>query len=179
MEYAIVYLLRKEAGNYHKLLVRKLAKRFNENYLISSPIPSHATLKYPFKAKRLEEIENMLKKFCKKQSPAKIKIRKVKHFREQIIYLDLEFSRKALMIYRDLKKQLRHISWLIWRAHDKLENKFHSTLIYGNSPKTFKRIWKYVSNLKPTFDIELDNISILIKKRKYWKLFKTYEITNR
>lgn len=175
MKYVIVYLLQGEAKTYHKKLVKKLAIKFKEQYLTKNPVPSHATLKYSFETKKIKEIEELLKRFCKKHKSTNLKIRKINNLHKKIIYLQLDFSKEAIKIYRDLIKELKKVSWLRWRKYDKIGNKFHVTLIYGNIAKHFKEIWEYISTLKPKFDLKFNNIAIL-KKQKYWKIHKVFKI---
>ena len=175
MKYALVYLMKGDVRKYHKGLVKKLAKKFNEPYLLKNPIPSHATLKYPFRTNKINEIEHIIKEFVKKQKPAKIQIKKINNFHKKVIYLQLDFSKKAIKTYKELIRELNKVSWLKWGEFDKKE-KFHATLIYNNIPKNFKKIWGYISKLKPKFNLKFDNVSILIKPKNYWKVYKTYKI---
>ncbi|MFH1209417.1 MAG: 2'-5' RNA ligase family protein [archaeon] len=177
MKYSICYLLRGDVAKFHKQKVRELAKKFNELYLLENPIPSHTTLKYPFITQRIKEIEDMLKEFVKKQKKGKIEVRKVTNFNKKAVCLQLSFSKKANKTFKGLVKKLHKFDWLEWGVYDKtIDGKFHSTLIYGNTPANFKRIWKEVSDLKIKFDLEFNNITILKKQRKYWKIHKVYEI---
>jgi hypothetical protein len=177
MKYSICYLLKGDIVKFHKQKVRELAKKFNEPYLLENPIPLHTTLKYPFRTKRIKEIEDMLKEFVRKQKKGKIQVRKVINFNKKAVCLKLDFSKKANKTFKDLVKELYKFDWLEWGEYDKtIDGKFHATLVYGNTPESFKRIWKEVSDLKPKFDLDLDNITILKKPRKYWKTHKIYKI---
>lgn len=175
MKYSIVYLIRGKTEKFHKKKVKELALKFKEPYLLDNPIPSHATLKYPFLTNRIKEIEIMLKKFTENQNKSLIKIRKVKNFHKKVIYLKLDFSKESTKVFNNLIKELKKLKWLDWRKLDN-KRKFHATLIYGNTPESFKKIWREVSKLKPKFDLNLDNITILKKLRKHWKIYKTFEI---
>ena len=179
MRYSIGYLLSGEAKKFHEKKRKELAKKFNEPYLLENPIPSHSTLKYPFSAekKQIKKIEDMIKGFVKKQKKEKIKIRKINNFHNKVVYLQLDFSKRANKIFKDLLKELGKFDWLEWGEYDKtIDGKFHATLVYGNTPDSFKRIWKEVSDIKPNYDIEFDNIAIMRKPKKYWKIHKIYKI---
>jgi hypothetical protein len=177
MKYSIWYLLTGEAGKFHKQKVKELARKFSEPHLLENPIPSHSTLKYPFRTDKIKEIEDMLKEFVKKQKKEKIKIRQINNFRNKVIYLQLDYSKRANQIFKKLVKELNKFEWLGWDKYDKIiDGNFHATLVCGNTPANFKKIWKEVSNLKPNFDIEFDNITIVKKPRKYWKIHKIYKI---
>jgi 2'-5' RNA ligase len=175
MKYAIVYLLKGEAQKYHKKLVRELALKFNEPYILDNPIPSHVTLKYPFKTDKINEIDKLLSEFVRDNKSSKARIRKIDNFHKKIVFLKVEFSKFAINNIRKLMKELKTITWLDWGEFDEKE-KFHATLVYGNTPESFNKIWKYVFEIKPKFNLELDNITILKKPRKYWKIHKVYKL---
>ncbi len=177
MKYSLCYLLRGNAAKFHKQKIRYLAEKFNEPYLLENPSPSHSTLKYSFRTDKIWEIEDMLKEFVKKQKKEKIKIRRISNFNKKAVCLQLDFSKGANKTFKKLIKELKKFGWLEWREYDKtIDGKFHTILIYGNTPENFKKIWKEVADLKPKFDLQFDNITILKKPRKYWKIHKIYSI---
>jgi|TARA_Y100000310_G_C20570768_1_gene757889 hypothetical protein len=53
----------------------------------------------------------------------------------------------------------------------------HITVAYGNTKESFGSIWNYLQKLqKPGFDLTFDNIAIMRKGRKYWRVHKVYTI---
>lgn len=175
MRYSLAYLLTGDLKKYHKNLTKDLAKRFDEPYILDNPIPAHITLKYPFSTSKIKEIEILLTEFVKNNNSYPIKIKKIANFHKKVIVLHADFSNGAIKTHRRLMKELKQIKGLEWNKFDK-EEKFHITLIYGNTPKNFKRIWDYATYLKPDFDIEFDNITILKKPRKYWRIYRIYRL---
>ncbi len=95
-------------------------------------------------------------------------------FRNKVICLRVDFSNRATIIYRNLKKELKKIKWLKWDKFDDLEGNFHATLVCTSSLRNFKNIWNYLSSFKPKFNLKFDKIIILKKPRKYWKIHKIY-----
>jgi hypothetical protein len=176
MKYAIGYSLNGEAKKYHQKLVKELATKFKEPYLIENPIHPHVTLKYPFRTRKIKQIEKILEEFSKNHKSAKIKIRKINNFHKKVVFLQVDFSNEANKIYLDLKKELKKVDWLEWSEFDSLIGNFHSTLVYGNNPKSFKEIWKYVSKIHPKFDLKLNQIVIIKKPKKYWEIHKIYKL---
>lgn len=176
MKYAIVHLLTGKAREYHVKLVKTLAKEFNEPYLIKNPIPSHITLKYSFKTNKIKEIEKSLESFIKDKKQSDIKIRKINNFDKKVLYLQVDFSKKATKVYRELLKELKKIKYLNWRKFDAKE-KFHATIIYANTKENYRKISRKVFKIKPKLDIKFDNISILKKQKNKWKIHKIYKIT--
>ncbi|MFH1840407.1 MAG: 2'-5' RNA ligase family protein [Nanoarchaeota archaeon] len=177
MEYRIVYLIKGKAEKYHKKLIKDLAKEYNQS-VPPKVFPSHATLKYRFETNRIKELESLLKNFVKKQKLAKIKIKRTMQFHDRVACLKLDFSKEANQVYKNLKKELEKISWLTWKEQDKMLGKFHSSLIFNEDPKEFKKIWKDTSKIKINFDLNFDNLAILKRSRKYWKIHKVFRIND-
>lgn len=175
MKYTIVYLIRGKPEKYHKKLVKDLAKKYDQRIPLKV-FPSHATLKYWFETDKIKEIENLLKNFVKKQKPAKIKIRKTMQFHNRAACLKLDFSPKANKIYKNLRKELKKLSWLTWKEQDDILGKFHAAILFNENPKEFKKIWKDISKIRNNFDLDFDNIAILKRPKKYWKIHKVFEI---
>jgi len=172
MKYAIVYLLRGKIRGYHKKLVKELAQKFKENYLTKkNPIPPHITLKSPFRTKYIKEIEKIIKDFTKIKKPSKIKIKGFGNFNKSVIFLKTKFSRKGYKVQKELLNKLG----LKTQKFDK-KWKPHSTIGFSNTKKRFNQMWKYVKSKNPKFDLKFDNITILKKPRKYWKIYKTFNI---
>jgi len=73
-----------------------------------------------------------------------------------------------------LIKELGRVEWLEWNKLDKINYKFHATLVYGNTPESFKKIWRYVYDLKPSFNLIFNNIAIMKKDKGVWRIHKFY-----
>ena len=101
-------------------------------------------------------------------------LRKVNKFDRHVLYLQVDFSKKAEKIYRELLKELKKIK-MRWTKYDG-KTKFHSTLMYCNTLECYKEAWPYVSKLKPDFNLKFDNITILREMKKGWVVYKTYKI---
>lgn len=179
MRYSICCLLRGEFEKYHSNLVNELGIKFNEKYLIENPRPCHITLKYPFDEKEdIKEVELLLENFVKNIKQSKLKIDSINNFNDKVAVFEIDFSNDAKEIFNKFQNELKKIKWIDWRDYDKISDKWHLTLIYGNTIESFNNIWKYVSeNLKPNFELMFDNITILKEtKPKVWDVHKVFEI---
>lgn len=176
MKYCIVYLIKGNAEEYQRKVVREFSDVFDIRDL-NNHIPPHITLKAPFETDNINQIEELLSNFSKNVKPAKIKIGELGHFDKRVIYLDAKFSPEAKKIYDNLIKELEKISWMSWREHDKLGN-FHATLAYCQDEEEYKDFWEYLSMLNPaSFDANLDNISILVKNSEGdWEVYRGFRI---
>jgi len=80
------------------------------------------------------------------------------------------------MIQKQLLKELKKIKGIRVKKSDK-EFKPHATIAYGNTKKSFDNIWNYLKKFnKPKFNLKFDNITILKKAGKYWKIYKVFGV---
>ncbi|MFA5953211.1 MAG: 2'-5' RNA ligase family protein [Candidatus Pacearchaeota archaeon] len=177
MKYIIVYLIRGEAGKYHKMLVNNFSKKFkikNLNYHIQT----HITLKYPFETKNIKDIEKVLMNFSKVQKSSLIKIKKIGHFRNHVLYLKTEFSKDSKLLFSNLIKILINIPRMRERKIDLIaRDNFHATLGYAKSEVQFKEMWDFLKTKHFKFNVLFDNITILKKNDKdRWRIHKIFEI---
>ncbi|MEK6893869.1 MAG: 2'-5' RNA ligase family protein [Nanoarchaeota archaeon] len=175
MKYAIVYLVKGKAAKYQSTLIKKLANLSGETYIIDNPIPTHITLKYPFEVEDISIVEKKIKEFIKKIKPTSVKINGFENFDKFVAFLHFSFSKDAKKIQKNLIQLIKK-DGIEPRDFD-IEFKPHATLAYGNTKKTFNIIWNYLQSLEiPRFDLLLDNLTILKKPRKYWKIHKVFKI---
>jgi len=175
-DFLIVHLVRGEAGKYHEELVKTIAEKFNEPYLINNPRPSHFTLKAPFWADDVTVIEDVLEDFASIQNAEKISLGGFGSFKDKVVFMDSKFSEDAIKIQKDLIQELKEIRGFPLDRHD-LEFSPHLTVGYGNSPENFKGIMEYVKSLpEKKFEMKFDNIALLKKNKNVWEVYKLYEI---
>lgn len=175
MRYVIVYLLRGKIKEYHKKLVREIGPKFGERYLIENPLPPHITLRSPFDFSNPRRLENIIEEFAKSQKKSRIKIKDFGHFRKDVSFLKVDISKDSRTTQRELVKTLEGEGI----KPNKFDLKYHPhiTISYSNSQDTFSLIWNSLSKLeKPNFDLEFDNITILRKPKKFWEVYKVYEL---
>ncbi len=175
-DFVIVHLLRGESGRYHEELVKTVGPKFNENYLIENPRPSHFTLKAPFWADDIAIIEDLLEAFVKTQKSQSISVGGFSNFREKVIFLNSEFSEEAIKIQKDLVEELRKIRGFPLDRHD-LAFTPHLTIGYGNTLESFKGMVEYLNSLPDKkFETNFDNVALLKKNKNVWEVYKIYEI---
>jgi len=176
MRYVIVLLIKGEAGEYHNNLVKTVGPKFQENYLVENPRPSHITLKSPFELKDSEELEKTLKKFVETHKKSEFKINGFDNFRKFVAFLKCEFSPECRKIQKELVNILEKNLNL---TPDRFDAEFtpHITISYGNTPETFEKIWSHLKKLlSPEFNLEFDNITILKKPHNLWEVHKEFEL---
>jgi len=177
MKYFIVYYIKGEAGNFQQKLLYDVAKKFNVNEAIVRRPPAHLTLKYSFvpNKNQLRELEEIVNNFCKNQKKTKLKLEGFGSFNKEVIFLKPIVSKEMRKVHSDFVKELKKLSWMTWKEHDGEELNFHSTIAMKDFDKIkFKKIWKYVNQFKPEYDLLFDNISIFKLSKGIWKLHKMF-----
>lgn len=175
MECSIFYLIKGKADKCNKKLVSEVGPKFGERYLIENPLPSHITLKFPFKTNNIKKVEKKLKEFTKKQSPSKINIRGFGNFNGFVIFMKIKFSKQAFRTQKELLKELEKIGIMPCKFDIKYIP--HATIAYGNTKNNFNNIWKYIKTLKkPEFNLKLDHITLMKKLGKRWIIHKEFKI---
>jgi len=175
MKYVIVYLIEGEVEKFHQRLVRTVGPKFGEKHLVENPRPSHVTLNSPFQFDNLKELEKIIRLFANKNNSSVLEIDGFGNFRRFVAFLNTKFSEKGIKIQKKLIRELKSLG-LEPHEFDK-KWKPHATIAYGNTKKNFDNIWNYLKKLdKSKFKIRFDNITILKKPRKYWKVHKIYRL---
>lgn len=176
MKYSIAYLIKGNAEEYQRKIMREFSDVFDIRDL-NNHIPPHITLKAPFETDNINELDKLLSNFAKNSKAGKVNLGGLGHFDNRVIYMDSKFSSDAKAVYNNLIKELEKVGWLTWRDYDKLGN-FHATLTYCENEEQYKECWEYFSKLKTAmFDLKFDNISILVKNSEGdWEVYKEFKI---
>lgn len=176
MKYVLVYLLKGDARKCQQKLVKEVGPRFGENYMMENPLPAHITLKSPFELRDIKELEKKLKEFTSKHRSREFKIRRFGNFRRFVAFLKPEMPQEIIKLQKKLLKTIKDMDGIELHEFDK-KWKPHATIAYGNTKESFDNIWNYLKKLdKPNLDLVFDNITILKKPKKYWKVHKVFKL---
>lgn len=173
MQYLIVTLIKGEAKTYQQKLLYKIPRLFNAKRAILRKPPAHITLKYFFETKNIKPVEGCIKEFCKSHKKSKYKIKGFGHFRKDVIFMDIIPSKKMENAHKDFMKHLTDNTNIRLTDIDKKPH-YHTSIAHDDIKKEYDDIWEYVSKLKPKFDCEFDNISILKVEDNLLKIHKKY-----
>ena len=176
MKLVLVYLIKGKTEKYHQKLVREVGPKFGENYMIENPLPSHITFKSPFELSNSKVIEKILKEFCKNHTAFDIEMGGFGNFRRFVSFLKIKLSRQVIKINKELLQEVKKIDGIKLHRFD-INWKPHATISYGNTKNKFNKIWNYLKKLdKPKFNLKFDNITILKKIGKHWKIYKEFKL---
>jgi 2'-5' RNA ligase len=170
MKYFIAHLLSGEAKKYHEALTRALANRYNIIPL-HERVPPHLTVKVPFDAdeSQIRDVERVLRSFARTRHAATLTFSGFGHFGFRTIYLDIVKSAEATDFLREAIRTLHdNIAWL---PRPPLEgNKLHASVARFLTRRQFRRIWRPLLATRPRFTVLFDNLAILKREDKAWKV---------
>jgi 2'-5' RNA ligase len=178
MKYFIAYVIKGEAGDYHKQLSDGIARQFNFKPL-SLKVPPHLTLKSPFITDiSIEEIESLIANFVTSIKAPKLLLESFGSFRDEVIYIDVKPSPNAVAMINDFVGELKNVTWLPFEKFETQEGgaHLHATLAYADTKENFKMINKYLADYNPQFEVLLDNITILKREPEKWVVHKEYSL---
>ncbi len=171
MRYFIAHLLSGDTKVFHERITRELSIRYRI-FPLSEHIPPHITLKLPFEAddEGIKEVERILRAFAKGERAVPLALSGFGHFGFRTMYIDVPKSPEAAAFVRRTLKTLNgNIEWM---PKNPLEgNKLHASIARFLTRRQSRRIRRYLSALKqPHFEVMLDNIAILKKDGRAWRL---------
>ncbi|GGE79227.1 2'-5' RNA ligase family protein [Priestia taiwanensis] len=171
MRYVLAFVLDDAAGTFNNEMRRDVFEKFGAK---SSKLPAHITIKSPFEAERIEEMEHVLERFAKKEKAAPIHIKGYNHFDDRVIYMDVFASKEAKEMHDRLIENLQTLPWLQFQAHDGKDKIFHLTITSKKIQKIFSELWEYVHQSPCDFESSFSTISLYRWEQHTWILHKEY-----
>ncbi len=186
MRYFIGCLIKGKAEKYQKILIDKICGKFNVRNL-NDYIPAHFTLKAPFETDDIGSVEELLERVCgkgkvstdsqhKNLQAGGVRIDGIGNFHRRVIYLNGKPSSGVLEFLRELNDGLRGISWMEFSRYDLTEGNLHSTLVRVKDYGQFEDVMKFLSDEKPFFKFEFDNVVIFRKRGSVWEVYREFEL---
>jgi 2'-5' RNA ligase len=176
MRYVIVCLIKGEALEFHENLVNDVCKRFDVK---RQRLPAHFTIKAPFESDDINQIEQLTEEFCASRESTKITLDGFGHFRDNVVFIDVKTSTKAVTVHDDYIDILKALPWLEWKRNEGKGRVFHCTVVSKIPSGKFKDIWNYTSDFNCYFETLFDNISILRWEKDRWVTYKEYKFKDR
>lgn len=181
MKWAVVHLVRGEAGQYLESLRANLFKKF-DTFPLHRYVPPHITLKYPFEVN--EDIAGVLYKkletFAGLQRQIKYSLVCFGSFKEYAIYVGVTYPKEMLQSILDLMKTLHGVDGITFDEFDGSSN-LHATIATSKyKALNYGLVWGYLKTLpEPNFKLKFDNIAILKKNPDRWVIDHVWEINER
>ncbi len=175
MRYVIVCLISGDALKFHEKLVTDVCNKFN---VTRQKLPGHFTIKAPFETENIEEIESMLDNFSKVNNSFPMDIKDFGHFRDSVIFMNVNLSEKAKKVHNAFIDELKNIKWLDWKPNERKNKIFHCTIVTKLKHEKFIPIWSYTSELHCDFKCNFDNITIMKWDKNKWVVYKKFNLIN-
>lgn len=175
MKYFIGHLISGSAREYHHDLCIRLSELFDIRYLPDT-IPSHVTLKAPFDAAEISGVEAILDGFSREQKKPKIKLEGIGHFNNRVIFIDSKPSNEMVEMHKRLFSKLKQLNWMKFGDFEGDNAHFHVTVASKGIEDKFDKLWIYAKKENPSFELDVDNISILKHENGRWKVYRQYNL---
>lgn len=160
--------------------VQEVKKEFVNNYDSTEAYnkPPHFTLIAPFKVpEQVEEIiVPQLIFFAEEQTSFMLNLSGFNHFRDDVIFIDIEDPSHMKMLHADLSEYLLNEMGFSEKIVRPKSLTPHMTVAYRDlSPKNFQKAWPVFS--KRPFDYSFEVNSIFLLKHDYTRWQPFYEFT--
>lgn len=165
----------KPIQSYHHKLRDEIARRFGLKRTKKENLDAHFTLKYSFETRDIEEIEELVKKFCENHKKQKLIVGGFGSFPREVIFMKVKASNPAKKMFLDLIKELKKVKLMTWEKYDGKNAHFHSTIAEECHQK-YDAVMVYLNRKEKYFECYFDNITILklISGTKYEGVWKVY-----
>lgn len=177
MKYFIAHLLSGSSKAYHTSVTRVLSERFRIFPLHERVVP-HITVKTPFEATDDEilEVERVLRSFSKQENAAPLTLKGFGRFGFRTVYMDVAESPGAVSLVRRMLAALKmHAPFLPSVPNE--GNKLHASVARFLTRQEKRRISRFLKDERPLFQTQFDNVAILKKEGKQWKVMTTIPLS--
>lgn len=174
MRYVIVSIVKGKAGNFNNNLRKEVFEKLGAK---SSKLPAHFTIKPPFEADDISEVDIILNKFSKTHSSKSYKIQGYDSFDNRVIFMKVLMSKEGQLLHDELIDELSKIPYIKFDKHDGKDKVFHVTISSKKIQKIFNELWDYVNQVPCDFNCQFDNVCIYKWIDNTWKLYKEYNFS--
>ena len=164
MRYVIVSVVKSPAGNFNNNLRKEVFEKLGAK---SSKLPAHFTIKSPFEADDISDLDKVLQDFAQNHKAQDYKIKGYNHFDNRVIYMDVHMNKKSKLLHDELIEELEKLPYIHFKNHDYKDKVFHVTISSKKIQKIYDELWEYVNNIPCDFDCKFDNVSVFKWEASY------------
>ena len=117
---------------FHNKILDDIENKFGLTLVKDDGLPTHITLKYPFQAKNIKELETTINKFTQNHSKAQLFATKFNNFNHNTIFIDIQASKKAKSIISQFNLCLKKILWIPRNEFEDNNLHLHSTVVMNS-----------------------------------------------
>ncbi|MGL5313530.1 MAG: 2'-5' RNA ligase family protein [Peptostreptococcaceae bacterium] len=173
MRYVIISVVKGKAGNFNNNLRKEVFEKLGAK---SSKLPAHFTIKAPFEADNISDLENTLDIFSKSHKAKPYKIEGYDKFDNRVIFMKVLMSKEGQEVHDNLIDSLSNIPYIKFDSHDGKDKIFHVTISSKKIQKIFNDLWDYVTPIPCDFECSFDNICVYKWQDNTWKLHNEYKL---
>ena len=144
MRYVIVSVVKGPAGNFNNNLRKEVFEKLGAK---SSKLPAHFTIKAPFEADDISDLDKVLQDFAQNHKAQDYKIKGYNHFDNRVIYMDVHMNKKSKLLHDELIEELEKLPYIHFKNHDYKDKVFHVTISSKKIQKIYDELWEYVNNI--------------------------------
>lgn len=164
--------------------VQHIKKEFADRYNSEEAYkrPAHFTLQAPFKMPEKEEeaIISKLEFFTKDQQPFPVTLAGFNHFRNQVIYIDVEDSSDMKSLRRNLIDYLLDGVGFTDKMIGRKSLTPHMTVAYRDlSARHFEQAWEEFSTRSFDYSFDVNSIFLLKHDYKQWQPFHEFHFSEK
>ena len=171
LRYVIVSVVKGPAGNFNNNLRKEV---FRELGAKSSKLPAHFTIKAPFEADDISDLDSVLKDFSSKNKSQKYKIKGYDHFDNRVVYMKVNMSKEGKALHDKLIDEISKIPYINFKKGEGKNKVFHVTISSKKIQKIFDELWDYVRVIPCDFECDFDNITVFKWENNTWALHREY-----
>lgn len=173
MRYVIASVVKGKAGDFNNNLRKNIFKIFG---IKSSKLPAHFTIKAPFEADNINDLEILLDDFSKNYKATSYKIDGYDRFDNRVIFMKVIMSPEGKKVHDNLIDSLSSLPYIKFDSHDGKDKIFHITISSKKIQKIFHNLWSYITQFPCNFQCKFDNICIYKWEDDTWKLHKEFKL---
>lgn len=134
-----------ETGDYLNDIIEDIADQFGVQGMVRNrPVP-HITLFGPYNTNAGGKAKRIIEDVCSEFDIVPYCLRGFGHFRDDVIYVDVEPSPELRQLRRELSKRLRGVSYNYPNRDANKYHAFHVTIAKRDISDQFEEIWEYVN----------------------------------
>ena len=163
--------------------VQSVKKEFAEKYGSKAAYkrPAHFTLVAPFKIPEQQEevIIPQLIYFAEEQQPFTLPLSGFNHFRDDVIFIDVEDSSAIKALHNNLSEHLQNEMGFSGKTVRPKSLTPHMTVAYRDlSPENFQKAWKEFKDRPFETSFKVNSITLLKHDYTQWQPFYEFEFVS-
>lgn len=174
--YTVVCMLDGEAARFNDDLRKDVKLTFNAKL---STLPPHFTIKEGFKYDGdISDLVSTIETFCQNEKAKPFQINGFGHFRNDVIFMNVEMSNEAKEMHDRLIDAMDKLPFINFSEKDGKDKSFHVTIASKQIRKIFDRLYEFVNQRPCQFDCMFDNVTIFKWGDRKWDVYKQFPIQN-